>query len=110
MDRQRQPGGGGSAGCAFQPGGNTVNAPAASAAITRALELLGRASADWRNGTADVPGALQWPAAVNLARREPAKAQSIEPSHQERKNGDRGALTRKAPHSGVGLLDKTHAA
>ena len=47
-----------------------MNAAAASASITRALELLGRASQDWRNGTAEVPGALHWPVAVNLARRE----------------------------------------
>ncbi len=47
---------------------------AASASIARALGLLGRASQDWRNGTAEVPGALHWPVAVNLARRELAQA------------------------------------
>lgn len=86
-----------------------MNALAASAAITRAPELLGRASADSRNGTAEVPSALHRPVAVNLARREPAKAQSIEPSHQERRSGDRSAVTRNAPHSGVEFFDKTHA-
>ena len=47
-----------------------MNAAAASTSIAQALELLGRASQDWRNGTAEVPGALHWPVAVNLARRE----------------------------------------
>lgn len=44
------------------------------AAIREALDLLGRASADWQNGTAAVPGPLHWPVAVNLARRELATA------------------------------------
>ena len=43
---------------------------AAQARVQQALELLGRASQDWRNGTAEVPGALHWPVAVSLARRE----------------------------------------
>ena len=47
-----------------------MSAAAASASITRALELLGRASADWQNGKDAVPGPLHWPVAVNLARRE----------------------------------------
>ena len=47
-----------------------MNAEAAQARVRQALELLGRASQDWRNGTAEVPGALHWPVAVNLARRE----------------------------------------
>ena len=47
---------------------------AASASIARAL---GRASQDWRNGTADVPGALHWPVAVNLARRELREALEV---------------------------------
>ena len=47
-----------------------MSAAAALASIARALELLGRASQDWRNGTGEVPGALHWPVAVNLARRE----------------------------------------
>ena len=38
--------------------------------IAEALELLGRASADWKNGTDAVPGPLHWPVAVNLARRQ----------------------------------------
>ena len=50
---------------------------AASASIARALELLGRASQDWRNGTAEVPGALHWPVAVNLARRELREALEV---------------------------------
>lgn len=33
-----------------------MSTTAASAAITRALELLGRASADWQNGKDAVPG------------------------------------------------------
>ena len=37
--------------------------------IAEALDLLGRASADWKNGTDAVPGPLHWPVAVNLARR-----------------------------------------
>lgn len=42
--------------------------------LRRALDLLSRASEDWRgNGTADV-GSLHWPVAVNLARRELARA------------------------------------
>lgn len=51
-----------------------MSAPAAQIRVQEALELLGRASQDWRNGTAEVPGALHWPVAVNLARRELAKA------------------------------------
>lgn len=40
------------------------------AAVRRALDLLGRASEDWRgNGAAEV-GPLHWPVAVNLARCE----------------------------------------
>jgi hypothetical protein len=38
--------------------------------IAEALDLLGRASADWKNGTDAVPGPLHWPVAVNLARRQ----------------------------------------
>ena len=41
--------------------------------IAEALELLGRASADWKNGTDAVPGPLHWPVAVNLARRRCAR-------------------------------------
>ena len=46
-----------------------MSAPAAQIRVQETLELLGRASQDWRNGTAEVPGALHWPVAVNLARR-----------------------------------------
>lgn len=43
-------------------------------AVRRALDLLARASEDWRgNGTAEV-GSLHWPVALNLARRELARA------------------------------------
>jgi hypothetical protein len=44
-----------------------------AAAITvmhRALDLLGRASADWRNGRQCDGPSLHWPVAVNLARQE----------------------------------------
>lgn len=41
--------------------------------IAEALELLGRAGADWKNGTDAVPGPLHWPVAVNLARRRCAR-------------------------------------
>lgn len=48
-----------------------VNTGAESAlvAIRRALDLLGRASSDWRNGGQSAEGALHWPVSVNLARR-----------------------------------------
>lgn len=42
----------------------------ATAAVQRALDLLGRASEDWRNGAPRESGSLHWPVAVNLARRE----------------------------------------
>lgn len=41
----------------------------AVAAVQRALDLLGRASSDWRNGGQSAEGALHWPVSVNLARR-----------------------------------------
>lgn len=41
----------------------------ATTAVRRALELLGRASVDWRNGDGNHPGPLHWPVSVNLARR-----------------------------------------
>jgi hypothetical protein len=41
----------------------------ASAAVRRALDLLSRASADWRNGGGAEAGPLHWPVSVNLARR-----------------------------------------
>lgn len=46
-----------------------VSAPDPGAAVRQALELLGRASADWRNGGACETGPLHWPVSVNLARR-----------------------------------------
>jgi len=36
----------------------------------RALDLLGRASADWRNGGHCEGTALHWPVAIDLGRRE----------------------------------------
>lgn len=42
----------------------------AAAAGRRALDLLGRASADWRNGGGCESGALHWPVAISFARRE----------------------------------------
>lgn len=47
-----------------------MSAQAAQEAVERALDLLGRASIDWQNADASVPGGLHWPAAVSLARRE----------------------------------------
>ena len=46
-------------------------------AIRQALEVLSRASADWRgNGAADA-GPVHWPLAVELARRELAQALEV---------------------------------
>jgi hypothetical protein len=42
---------------------------AASDAVRQALELLNRASGEWRNGTPNEPSPLHWPIAVSLARR-----------------------------------------
>ena len=39
-------------------------------AVHRALDLLGRASADWRNGGQYEGATIHWPVAVNLARDE----------------------------------------
>jgi hypothetical protein len=47
--------------------------------MRRALDLLGRASEDWRNGTPRESGSLHWPVAVNLARRELRQALKGEP-------------------------------
>jgi hypothetical protein len=56
--------------------------PQAAQAIRQALEILSRASVDWRgNGAADA-GPLHWPVAVNLARRE--LAQALEALEQRR--------------------------
>jgi hypothetical protein len=52
------------------PAMSAPNTNAATAAAHRALELLSRASGDWRNGGGCESGALHWPVAVNLARRE----------------------------------------
>ncbi|MGA7540437.1 MAG: hypothetical protein WBW93_16900 [Steroidobacteraceae bacterium] len=41
----------------------------ATDAVRQALDLLGRASADWRNGNGCEAGPLHWPVSVNLARR-----------------------------------------
>lgn len=42
----------------------------AADAVCRALDLLRRASADWRNGDSRGSAALHWPVAVTLARSE----------------------------------------
>lgn len=60
--------------------------PQAAQAIRQALEILNRASTDWRgNGAADA-GPLHWPVAVNLARRE--FAQALESIQAEAQLGD----------------------
>lgn len=41
----------------------------AARAVREAIELLGRASADWRNGKDAVPGPLHWPVAIHHARK-----------------------------------------
>ena len=66
-----------------------MNAEAAQARVRQALELLGRASQDWRNGTAEVPGALHWPVAVRVARDELAAA--LEAVEQHGKSSFLGA-------------------
>ncbi len=43
---------------------------AAQEAVQQALDILGRASADWHNADATVPGGLHWPCAISLARRQ----------------------------------------
>ncbi|MHB1829674.1 MAG: hypothetical protein ACYCV6_18670, partial [Steroidobacteraceae bacterium] len=48
--------------------------PQAAQAIRQALEILNRASTDWRGNGAGDAGPLHWPVAVNLARREFAQA------------------------------------
>ncbi len=45
-----------------------VEAPMAG--VQRALDLLSRASSEWRNGGSCDSGALHWPVAISLARRE----------------------------------------
>ncbi len=47
-----------------------MSAQTARDAVQAALDILGRASADWRNADAAVPGGLHWPCAISLARRE----------------------------------------
>ena len=60
------------------------SSPAAQA-IRQALEILARASADWRgNGAADADP-VHWPLAVELARRE--LAQALETLEQRREVG-----------------------
>jgi hypothetical protein len=41
----------------------------AQEAVQAALDVLGRASADWRNGGQCESGALHWPVAVSHARK-----------------------------------------
>ena len=47
---------------------------AATDAVRRALDLLSRASSEWRNGGDCESGALHWPVAITLARSELRKA------------------------------------
>ena len=48
---------------------NDLESRPAISSVRRALELLSRASVDWRNGDPSAEGALHWPVSVNLARR-----------------------------------------
>lgn len=43
--------------------------PTLAAAVQAALDILGRASADWRNGGQSAEGSLHWPVAVAHARK-----------------------------------------
>ena len=52
------------------------SSPAAQA-IRQALEILARASADWRGTGAADAGSVHWPLAVELARRELAQALEV---------------------------------
>ena len=52
------------------------NSPAAQA-IRQALEVLSRASADWRGTGAADAGPVHWPLAIELARRELAQALEV---------------------------------
>ncbi|MHB1542786.1 MAG: hypothetical protein ACYCYH_16035, partial [Steroidobacteraceae bacterium] len=60
--------------------------PQAAQAIRQALEILNRASTDWRGNGAGDAGPLHWPVAVNLARRE--FAQALESIQAEAQLGD----------------------
>lgn len=46
----------------------------AATAVSHALDLLSRASENWRGNDATEVGSLHWPVVVNLARRELSKA------------------------------------
>ena len=54
--------------------------------MRRALDLLSRASAEWRNGGGCESGALHWPVAITLARSEIGKA--LEALSNHRQEGD----------------------
>jgi hypothetical protein len=54
----------------------------------RALDLLGRASADWRNGGQCDGTALHWPVAVDLARRELQQALGTMEGQPDERTGD----------------------
>ena len=53
------------------------------ASVRAALDLLGRASADWRNGGGCESGALHWPVAITLARSELRKVLEALDEHGE---------------------------
>jgi hypothetical protein len=61
--------------------------------LHRALDLLGRASADWRNGGQCEGASLHWPGAVSLARRELQQALgTMEGKPDERTEDTRAGL------------------
>jgi hypothetical protein len=70
---------------------------AAASAVQRALDLLGRASSDWRNGGQSTADALHWPVSVNLARRALREAlEALEPHRWITESADRDGDARAA--------------
>lgn len=59
----------------------------------RALDLLGRASADWRNGGQHDAPSLHWPIAVDLARQEPQNALDAGAASADERTQDARATT-----------------
>ena len=81
-----------------------MNALAAQTRVQQALELLGRASQDWRNGTAEVPGALHWPVAIHHARKRLQDAlEAMEPDHNPAE-----ALIGMAVYNGWTRAERAH--